>query len=271
MTLIAESGATKTDWALLTPQTTLRVSTGGINFATMPRQDIRGRILEALSALGICSGEVSDLVFYGAGLGDTPQLLHELFPTSSIEASSDLLAAARALFGNGEGIAAILGTGSNSCLYDGRGIAENIRSGGFILGDEGSGACLGKRFLSDLIKGLVPGGLAEEFGREWDDGYFSIVANVYRSAAPSAYLGSIAPWIVARAGDPYVDGLIEDNFRLFFRRSLSRYGRRDLPVGVVGGFGCSCRDTVERVAAGEGMHISKFLRSPMEGLIDYHK
>lgn len=271
MTLIAESGATKTDWALLSSETVQRVSGSGVNFSTMPPEAVRSAIGDALSSLGIQGDAVTRLFFYGAGLLDCPDILRELFPQAEIEAASDLLAAARALFGRSGGIAAILGTGSNSCLYNGCSMVRNIRSGGFILGDEGGGACLGKMFLSDLIKGLVPDALAEAFATEHEAGYGDIVRSVYRSDAPSAYLGSLAPWILSRAGDPYIDSLIEDNFSLFFSRALLRYGRPDLPVGIVGGLGCACREAVERVAAASGLRIEKFLRSPMDGLIDYHK
>lgn len=271
MTLIAESGATKTEWALLSSGTVKRASTAGINFSTMPCGSIVPIIDDALRSLGIRGNDVTRLHFYGAGLTGDPTVLPGIFPQAAIEAASDLLAAARALFGGGDGIVAILGTGSNSCLYEGGTIVRNIRSGGFILGDEGGGACLGKHFLSDLIKGLVPEALAAEFAGEYESEYGDIVRNVYRSDAPSAYLGSLSPWLLAHAADPYVSGLIEDNFRLFFSRALVRYGRQDLPLGIVGGLGCACREVVERVAADNGMRIEKFLRSPMEGLIDYHK
>ena len=150
---------------------------------------------------------------------------------------NDLLDAARAVCGKEKGIAAILGTGSNSCFYDGVKIVKNVRSAGFILGDEGGGTRLGRLFMSDFLKGLVPADVAEPFAKEYDVDYMTVVRSVYKSETPAKYLGSFAPWIMQYYGkSDYVTRLVEQNFRDFIERALKQYDIENCPVGVVGGF-----------------------------------
>lgn len=276
MKLIIESGATKTDWCAVEGREVIRkVRTSGMNFSTMSADALAAVMDEALHALeGLQPDEVH---LYAAGMvegsdahGHAREALTAAFDGAAVECASDLLAAARAVCGRSAGIAAILGTGSNSCLYDGTSIVANNRSGGFILGDEGGGACLGKLFLADYIKGLVPEPLASQFGSEFEADYMTVVANVYRGAAPSAYLGGFAPWILGHLDDSeYVRGLVVRNLEDFFDRSL-RYGRTDLPAGFVGGFAAACAPLISEIAASRGISISRILASPMEGLVQYH-
>ena len=179
--------------------------------------------------------------------------------------------AARAVCGREKGIAAILGTGSNSCFYDGEKIVKNVRSAGFILGDEGGGTRLGRLFMSDILKGLVPADVAEPFAKEYDVDYMTVVRNVYKSETPAKYLGSFAPWIMARYGkSDYVTRLVEQNFRDFIERALKQYDVANCPVGVVGGFGYACREILQRIGSEYGIRFSVFLPEPMEGLVKYH-
>lgn len=202
---------------------------------------------------------------------DLDKQLRTLFPNAIIEYASDLLDAARAVCGSEPGIAAILGTGSNTCLYDGRSIVRNVRSGGFILGDEGGGACLGKLFISDLIKGLVPESLDEEFRATFPADYLTIVQNVYKSSSPAKYLGSFAPWILQRtSSSDYLRTLVETNLRAFIERSLLQYDTESFPVGLVGGFAAACKDILLEVARPYGIRFSKILPASMDGLVDYH-
>lgn len=277
MKLIIESGATKADWCLVDGGIAAkRFKTPGMNFSTMSEEDIRGIFESALVEIGPAS--VTEIYLYAAGLIEGSPAYNEAvaaftgaFPGSKVECASDMLAAARAVCGRSEGIAAILGTGSNSCLYDGVRILRNVRSGGFILGDEGGGACLGKLFISDYIKGIVPEPLASEFGASFDVDYMAVVDRVYRQSAPSAYLGSFAPWILDhRVPGNYVDALLRRNISDFFDRSLLQYGRTDIPVGFVGGFAAACEDVVRGIAAEKGIAVSGVLASPLEGLITYH-
>ena len=269
MKLIVESGATKTDWCAIGRDGAVeRLQTPGMNLSSISAEANAAVFADAVDHF---SG-VDEVYFYAAGLLEFPteldRVFKERFPKARCEYASDLVAAARAACGHEPGIAVILGTGSNTCQYDGEKMVRNIHGGGFIIGDEGSAPVLGKMFLADLVKDLVPEALATEFAAFHEADYASVVRNIYRSPAPSRYLGSLAPFILEHRGDAYVDALIDRNFRNLFERTLVRYDR--LPVGVVGGFGCACRAELERLGAEYGLTFTRFIPSPMEGLIAYH-
>ena len=269
MILIVESGATKTDWCLVDAGNPVRrLQTPGMNLSTIAAEANAAVFADAVESFA----GVDEVHFYAAGLLEFPaeldRVFKEQFPGVKCEYASDLLAAARAACGHAAGLAAILGTGSNTCHYDGGKIVRNIHGGGFIIGDEGSAAALGRMFLADLVKDLVPADIAEAFAAFHEADYASVVRNVYKTPAPSRYLGSLAPFLLENRGNSYVSDLIDRNFRDLFERALTRYDR--LPVGVVGGFGCACRAELERLGAAYGLTFSRFIPSPMEGLIEYH-
>ncbi len=286
MVLIIESGATKTDWCVVDGSTgPVFVKTGGINLATMSEAAVETAVNQALEVLGTKGllGKVDDVHFYAAGMvsaGDekVPALAQRLdkvfksiFPEADIEYASDLLAAARSVCGHDPGIAAILGTGSNSCQFDGEKVIRNVRSGGFILGDEGGGARLGKLFMSDFIKGLVPEPVAGEFGRDFKVDYMTVVENVYKGGSPAGYLGSFASWIMARySSSGYVKSLVDSNFRDFFERVARQYDIERYPIGIVGGFGFAYRNILLKVSEPYGVRFSAIIPSPIEGLVRYH-
>lgn len=284
MIIIVESGATKTDWcAVAADGSVIPVRTAGMNIATMPIEAIKAIINEAAPQLNPNGEKVTELHYYAAGLiipegekippvaKNLDASLKEYFPDAEMEYASDLLDAARAVCGHKPGIAAIMGTGSNSCLYDGKNIVKNVRSAGFILGDEGGGACLGKMFMADFLKGLVPEPVSSEFARDFQVDYFTVVQKVYKSDAPSKYLGEFAPWIMARYDScDYVRDLVDRNFRNFIERALSQYDIKKYPVGVVGGFGYAHQEKLRKVAAEYGIRFSEIIATPIEGLIKYH-
>lgn len=287
MILIIESGATKTDWCAVKDEESLvNVRTAGMNLAVMAEQAIESIVDEALEKFkdaGILFPGDCQVHFYAAGLivpegqkvPDAAKgldgVFRKIFPDGEIEYASDLLDAARAVCGHKPGIAAILGTGSNSCFYDGRKIIKNVRSGGFILGDEGGGARLGRIFISDYIKGLVPEEVSKDFYEEFGADYMNIVANVYRGEVPSKYLGSFAPWLLDRYDcSEYIREIVDGNFKDFIERALKQYEIDKYPVGVVGGFGYAHRAIFMKVATSYGIRISKILAAPIEGLVEYH-
>ena len=279
--IIIESGATKGDWRVISPsgKEVSRILTGGTNVSTMKMETICQVISDAAMQIRNLNHDIENIYFYTAGV-ITPEItaslttaFQSIFPSSKVEIANDLIAAARAACGRNSGIVAILGTGSNSCLWDGEKITQNVRSGGFILGDEGSASALGKAFIADLIKGLVPEYIAVDFGREYDSSYEGIVENVYRSkASPSGYLGGLAPFIMRYyEKEQYIRHLVDDNFRAFIQRSLKKYDTTKNPVGIIGGFGCALKDIFCKVAQEEGIQISGFHSTPIEGLIEYHQ
>ncbi len=275
-TLIVESGASKAAWAVVCGSDVVRVQTAGINASVMPVKEVLSvavKASELLSELGTDTDAVEEIRFYGAGLVSSESILtvdmvlRNVFPNAVVACGTDLLAAAKAAFGSGEGIVAVLGTGSNSGLYNGKTVVRNVRPGGFILGDEGGGCALGRAFVADWIKGLMPEGIREKFENEYHPTYGGIVEKVYRGSAPSAYLASFAPFVLSLSGDGYVDGLIEGNMRNFIERSLSQYDLGQYEVAVVGGFGLACREALERLAPRYGLRLRGFVPDPIEELI----
>ena len=274
--VIIDSGATKSDWRVLDKEgRQIRQSTfPGMNVSAMRLEEVKKILSEGLRAESL--GKARGIYLYTAGIvtdeihRDLETLIRAEAPDAEIDIQNDLMGAARAVCGHSSGIAAILGTGSNTCFYDGKTLSQKVYSGGFIIGDEGGGACLGKLFLSDYIKGLVPEPVAGEFAKAYDASYQAIVQGVYKSASPSGYLGSIAPFLLERKDNPYVKSLIESNFRNFINRALLKYDVAQYPVGIVGGFGWACRDILTPLLEESGIKIKCFLKSPIEGLVRYY-
>ncbi len=276
MIVIADGGSSKVDWRALSDNGAVKgITTPGINPVFLTEDQIFESFTAKLSTLPV--EEVREVWYYGAGVvSDETKAaicgaLKRVFPIAECHADSDLMAAARALCGNEPGIACILGTGSNSCFYDGEKIVKNVRSGGFILGDEGGGARLGRLFVADFLKGLVPEPVASEFAAAFPVDYMTVVQNVYRGPSPSSYLGAFAPWIMERYdASPYVRELVDGNFRDFIERVLKQYDLTALPVGVVGGFGYAHRQVLQEVARPYGIRFQTILATPMDGLVAYH-
>ncbi len=273
VTLLADSGGTKTSWALVGAGEVVRVRTAGINAAVMPAKDVLVVVLDAADKLGVEPEKVEEVRFYGAGLASAEaivlidKVLKNVFPAAEVACGSDLLIGARAAFGSDEGVVALLGTGSNSALYNGRTIVQNVRPGGYILGDEGSGSALGKAFLADWVKGLVPAEVREKFDAEYGLTYGELVNNVYKGGNPAGYIASFAPFVLSCAGCDYVDGLVERNLRNFVERSLLQYDMKRYELAVVGSFGLACRGALERVAKEYGIVIKDFVPDPLERII----
>ena len=274
--IIVESGATKSDWRVLdrNGQEIKRFFRAGMNVSTMRTEDVKETLAEAISSEDL--GNAGGFYLYTAGVvtpeigGELKDHIRSLSCIADIDIQNDLMGAARGACGHEPGIAAILGTGSNTCFYDGESLSQKVYSGGYVIGDEGSGASLGKRFLADYIKGLVPDPVASDFAREFDASYTGIVQGVYRSPSPSGYLGSLAPMILRHYDQPYVKNLVDRNFQDFIERSLLRYDVAAYPVGIVGGFGWACRDILRPLCEKAGIRISRFIKAPIEGLCDYH-
>ena len=275
--IIVESGATKSDWRVLGQdgREVKRFLRAGTNVSSMKLEDIKSTLTEAFASEGL--EKAAGFYLYTAGVV-TPEIADELVnhlrslaQIDEIEINNDLMGAARGACGHEPGIAAILGTGSNTCFYDGSTLSQKVYSGGYVIGDEGSGASLGKLFLADFIKGLVPDEIAQDFAKEFDSSYAGIVQGVYRSASPSGYLGSLAPFILRHYSHPYAKALVDKNFQSFIDRSLLRYDTARYPVGIVGGFGWACKDIITPLLDKAGIKVSRFIKAPIEGLCEYHR
>lgn len=277
MILIADSGSTKTDWAFIDGGTVcFRHTTMGINPFHQEREEI-GRILtEELKPAFPDRWNIAAVYFYGSGC--TPEkrplvseMLREAFPDMGhVEVEGDLLGAARAVLGRREGVACILGTGANSCLYDGHRVVRNTPPLGYILGDEGSGAVLGKLFMNAIFKGFVPDRLREAYLAWAGITYAEVIDRVYRRPQANRFLASVAPFIKERVSEePALRELVVENFHAFFRRNLVQYGDCH-EVGFVGSIAWAFRDILREVANEEGYQVTVIMKSPMEGLLSYH-
>ena len=271
MKLIADSGSTKTDWVLTDDNAAIgRYHTQGINPFHQTENDILAILRSEL--LPQLSHKPSAIHFYGSGVRPEleavmARILKEAFPSATaVEAHSDLLGAARALCGDTEGIACILGTGANSCLYDGRTIVQNTPSLGYILGDEGSGAVLGIKFLNALYKGFIPESVSTDFQNDIKMTQADIIARVYRQPMANRFLASLSPFIKSHLEIPEVRQLVIDNFRAFFRRNIAPYNRPDLPVNFVGSMAFHYADQLLEAATAEGFSVGQILKSPIDGL-----
>lgn len=277
MLLIADSGSTKTEWSLVRKDgETSSLFTQGINPFYQTDEQIASILRhELLDNIEWGSVLLEEVCFYGAGVRPEMnpriiRLLAEVLHVEHITVDSDLVGAARALFGHDEGIACILGTGSNSGLYDGRDVVANTPPLGYILGDEGSGAVLGKLFLGALFKGLMPSDMREDYERQTGQAVADVIEAVYRKPLPNRYLAHTSEYILQHIDVPEVSELVIDSFRQFFRRNLTQYHRRDLPVRAVGSVASYYSKWLTLAAAQEGYIIDRILKNPMPGLIEFH-
>jgi len=276
MKLIADSGSTKTNWYLSGDGINEKqIFTNGINpFYQIEEEiisDIENQLLPELN-----NNIINEIYFYGAGCSFPEKkllvmnALQFFFSETKIEIQSDLLAAARSLFQHEKGIACILGTGSNSCYYDGNEIVQNISPLGFILGDEGSGAVLGKILIADCLKNQLPEWLCEKLLNEYELTPAQILDNVYKKPFPNRFLAKFAPFILNHLEEPAIFNLVYDSFDAFLVRNIIQYPLEDVKVGFVGSVAYYFRDILEIVASERGIVISEIVQNPMKGLIKFH-
>ena len=269
--LIADSGSTKTDWAFMGK----RVQTQGINPFHQDEDTIRSILKEELlPQLTSDITHLTSILFYGSGVRPELEekmrrLLQEVFPQAEhIEAHGDLLGAARALCGHQEGIACILGTGANSCLYDGERIVENTPPMGYILGDEGSGAVLGVRFLNALYKNRLSNDVKASFEAFTEISMAQVIERVYRQPMANRWLASLSAFIHQQIDNPQIEQLVIDNFRDFIQRNITPYQRKDLPINAVGSIAFYYKEQLEKAVKAEGYTLGKIVRSPLDALVE---
>lgn len=269
--LIADSGSTKTDWAFMGK----RVQTQGINPFHQDEDTIRSILKEELlPQLTSDITHLTSILFYGSGVRPELEekmrrLLQEVFPQAEhIEAHGDLLGASRALCGHQEGIACILGTGANSCLYDGERIVENTPPMGYILGDEGSGAVLGVRFLNALYKNRLSNDVKASFEAFTEISMAQVIERVYRQPMANRWLASLSAFIHQQIENPQIEQLVIDNFRDFIQRNITPYQRKDLPINAVGSIAFYYKEQLEKAVKAEGYTLGKIVRSPLDALVE---
>ena len=277
MVIIADSGGSKTDWRLLHADRSItQVSSQGFNAYYQPIDDLKNAVQNVL--LPQVKEEVTKIFFYGSGVSSVKNQLAiksvflEYFPESQIEIGWDLLAAARALCGEEAGIACIMGTGSNSCLYDGKEITDNVANLGWILADEGSGANIGKKFLLDYVRGNMPGDLAKQFQSRFPLSREEFLEKIYQQEKPSAFLASFAKFIFQHIKDPYCYKLVYSSFAEFYENNVMKYkGYQNLKVHFTGSIAFYFSDVLRQVANDKGITVKNILEGPIAGLTLYHK
>lgn len=276
MILIADAGSTKTAWTL--------VDRSGHSVKTCRTSGINPTVMSPVAINRIISGELKPFLegadlesihYYGAGIiaDKHRSIIAEalsLADAPAVEIESDMLGAARSLLGHQPGIAGILGTGSNSCCYDGSHITANIPPLGYILGDEGSGAAIGKRFVSDLYKGLLPPGIVSLWERTVGLSMADVIERVYRQPGANTFLASLTPFIKQASVHESVNRLILDEFDRYFCRNIDRYQRPGSPLGFIGSIALHFETQLTATARAHGYPKPAVCADPMPGLIDFH-
>ncbi len=276
MILIADSGSTKTHWCVTENGVVLKhILTKGINpfYQTVAEItcELELHLFPELKGL-----KIDHVYFYGAGCSYPEKkilvgkALGTYFKNTIIEIESDLLGAARSLFGDTKGIACILGTGSNSCLYDGKDIVENVSPLGYILGDEGSGAVLGRILIADCLKNQLPTQLCDKLLKKYKLTPSIILEKVYKEPFPNRFLAELAPFLYENIEEPSIFNIVFESFDAFFVRNVMQYPLEDIKIGFIGSIAYYFKDVLEIVASERRIVITKIVQNPMEGLIEYH-
>ena len=272
--LIADAGGTSTRWCLLGPdgQVLQDLSGAPVNVCVLDDSELH----DAIHAVLPLSESASAVYFYGAGCaGETEcNRLTSQFQSfgfkGDLHIHSDMVGAARSLFGDKSGIACILGTGSNSCLYDGREIIKNIPPLGFILGDEGGGAYMGKKFLKALIRGELPDHITKRFNDSFGLTVSDIYERVYRRPQPNKFLASIASFVHEQMCEESVSNIVSECFDDFFEVLLKGYDTDSYQVGFTGSVAYYFEKSLRESASRHGITISTIEQNPMAGLLRYH-
>lgn len=281
MIIIADCGGTKVTWCVLDHKGVVKeFTTPGMNVLMLSYEEMCHRLAEETSPqLGDLKKDISEVFFYGAGCASAAlcesvgQAIRTILPDAKTEVASDMLASCRALCGSHGGVVCILGTGSNSCLYDGTKIVDNVSPLGFILGDEGSGANLGKILVSDVLKRQLPEHICKKFHDKYGLDTMTVINRVYREPYPNKFLASLTPFLSENIHEPSIHNLVIGAFRNFFRRNVALYAIPEEygpKVYFSGSIAWYFRSVLAEAAALSGYSLANVLRDPIEGLIKYH-
>lgn len=269
MILLADSGSTKTKWLLREGGVDIEsTQTQGINPMHQSESVIK-EILEKELSGWLRERKIERVEFYGAGCAEMAscealrQMLGKVAGCENVTVASDIVGAAKGLLGKERGIACIIGTGANSVLWDGEKILSNVHAGGFILGDEGSGAVLGRRLISDFVKGVAPENFMKILGEEMGLDYFKVIGKVYREPLPNRWLAGFAKLLGVHREEEYVQRLLREEFARFFERNVMQYeGWRELTVAFVGSIAFCFEKELRETGEAMGVHVGKIMRTP---------
>ena len=278
MILIADSGSTKTAWCLISGNQRVKdITTKGINPFYQTEEEIEAELKNTLCQEIGGENKINSVYFYGAGCADSQinnklaKTLQQVLKSDKAEVSSDMLGAARGIFKRQKGIACIMGTGSNSAYYDGNEIVKSIPAGGFIIGDEGSGAVLGKTLIADYIKNQMPENILAEFKKFYNGTYLDVVNHVYKQPFPNRWLANFTKFMYEKREDDYIHNMIVNSFTLFFNRNIKQFDSwKNTEVGFVGSIAYYFEKELKEAAQKCEITISDIYQNPIEGLIEYH-
>lgn len=277
MKLIIDSGATNTEWVVLDGDRVAgRFISKGFNPFYTKQEEIEQVAREALTA-SMHSFKINKIYFYGTGCS-TPEncniirdILNKFFPEAAISVYHDLQAAAVALLRNKKGIACILGTGSNSCLWDGKQIVENVPSLGYLLGDEGSAIYLGKLLLKKILGGKADDEITRSFYQYVGMNFSEVLHKIYRDIDVKRWIGSLSFFVSEHIHHPQIKEIAKRNFQDFLTHQVSEYsGFRDVEISFLGSIAYYLQDVLKEVMEDSGLKTGVIMQSPMEGLIDYY-
>ncbi len=275
--LIADSGATKCEWTLLLDGKKKTLHTLGISPYFLNGEQIVALLQkELLPKLKVAA--IDEVYFYGTGLSNPDnaviikKAMKRLFSKAKIEVNTDLLAAARALCGKEKGVACILGTGANSCYYNGRKIVKNSPGLGYVLGDEGSGAYLGKKVIQYYLYNTFDDDLKHRFETLFQTSPVEILDHVYKQPLPNRYLAAFTIFLAENRGHYMVENIIEDGLNDFFFQHLCKYTESwKMPINFIGSVAYGFRDVLQDLCNAYELELGKVLKNPMKGLIMYHQ
>ena len=274
--LIADSGATKAEWCLLDGRRKKMIFTQGISPYFLTAEQIQALLLKELCPF-LKKISIDEVHYYGTGMRNPKNVsmlkkcLQKIFVNGDIEVSDDMLAAARGLAGNKKVMACNLGTGSFCCYYDGKKIAKRSPGIGYILGDEGSGAYLGKKVIQYYLYNIFDSELRNKFNRKYSTQPVDILENVYRKPLANRYMAGFSLFLSDNRGHYMIENIIEDGLNDFFFNHLLKYKETSsLPVSFVGGVAYGFRDKIKELCDTYEFQLGKIIRNPMEGLIEFH-
>jgi glucosamine kinase len=275
-TLIADGGSTKSEWCLIQDGRKKTLFTQGMSPYFLTPREMTGIVTEELLPR-LKNIPVGTLYYYGTGCAspsnakNVRHALEEAFPDASIEVNTDLVAAARAVCGHEKGIACILGTGSNSCYFNGKKIVKNSPGLGYVLGDEGSGAYLGKKVLQYYLYNTFDDELKSRFDTMFNTTAVEILENIYSKPLPNRYLATFTMFLAENRGHFMVENILEDGLNDFFFQHLCKYTEVwTQPVNFVGSVASGFSDVLQQLCHSYEFELGKILKNPMEGLVKYH-
>ncbi|HLT88896.1 MAG TPA: hypothetical protein VKZ57_15005 [Sphingobacterium sp.] len=278
MIIIADGGSTKTNWCLLDDSNKkIYFNTEGYNPYFVDSEYIVNSLKKGLPS-DLPFEKITEVNYYGAGVHNVEKAnivetaMQKVFPNAKVEVGHDLLAAARALLADQPGFAAILGTGTNTCIYDGEKITHNIDSAAYILGDEGSGSYIGKKLLTDFIRGLMPEAVEKLFFETYKLTPDEIMDNVYTKPLANRFCASFSKFVYDNnVNMEYTRGIVEEAFDTFFKNLVSKYpDYQKHTFNCIGSVAYNFRNVLEDTAKRYGMEVGKIIRSPIDDLVVYH-